>query len=292
MKRLKGKYCKIVTKEPGEKRASVVTGTLEEIDFEDGFALVDSNQGLGCLRISTIVAIKPKSQRKHNEKRKIKNDNHASIGIGTLIVFIAMVLVAAVAASVIIQTSENLQNRAYAVGKQTIREVSSGVSIIDITGYTNEDKTKMEYLALSVRPRAGSYDIDLNATLVYIEYDNLTVLSLDHTNADGVDANDSGTVSGSVSQDGIFHTLNHSHLGATNFGLVAIRDSDNSIVHSYGLGTSDMVMIIINLTAAFSESGGLDPGEEFYGRLVPEIGAAGIFFVSAPNAFDHRVVEL
>jgi len=51
-------------------------------------------------------------------------------------------------------------------------------------------------------------------------------------------------------------------------------------------------MIIINLTAAFPDSGGLGTGEEFYGRLVPEIGAAGIFFVSAPNAFNHRVVDL
>ena len=39
--------------------ASVVTGTLENVDYEDGFILVDSNQGLGCLRIDTIIAIKP-----------------------------------------------------------------------------------------------------------------------------------------------------------------------------------------------------------------------------------------
>ena len=61
MKRLEGTYCKIVTKEPGEQRASVVTGTLEEVDFNDGFIVVDSEQGLGCLSINTIVAIKPGS---------------------------------------------------------------------------------------------------------------------------------------------------------------------------------------------------------------------------------------
>ncbi len=292
MERLKGQYCKIVTKEPGDKRASVVTGTLEDVDYNDGFILVDSPQGLGCLSISTIIAIKPGIKSKRQPKRKIKNENHAVIGIGTLIVFIAMVLVAAVAATVIIQTSEQLQNRAYAVGKQTIREVSSGVNIIGITGYTNQEKTRMEYLVLSVRPRAGSYDIDLNETLVYIEYDNLTVLSLDYANANGVDENDTGTVSATVSEDGIFHTLNHSYLTATDFGIIAVRDSDNSIINNYGLGTSDMVMIVINLTASFSETQGLETGEEFYGRLVPETGAAGIFMVSAPNAFDSRVVNL
>jgi hypothetical protein len=59
MDRLVGKYCKIVTKEPGEERASLVTGILEDVDYKDGFILIDSSQGLGCLRINTIVAIKP-----------------------------------------------------------------------------------------------------------------------------------------------------------------------------------------------------------------------------------------
>jgi ribosome maturation factor RimP len=73
MERLIGKYCKIVTKEPGEERASVVTGTLEEVDYQDGFILVDSEQGLGCLRINTIIAIKPARKYKYiEENRKIR----------------------------------------------------------------------------------------------------------------------------------------------------------------------------------------------------------------------------
>lgn len=72
MERLIGKYCKIVTKEPGEDKASVVIGTLEEVDYQDGFILIDSEQGLGCLRINTIIAIKPAKKYKYvEEKRKI-----------------------------------------------------------------------------------------------------------------------------------------------------------------------------------------------------------------------------
>jgi flagellin FlaB len=283
MERLKGKYCKIVTKEPGEDRATVVTGTLEDVDYKDGFILIDSSQGLGCLRISTIIAIKPGLKRRI-EKRKISNDEQAIVGIGTLIVFIAMVLVAAVAASVIIQTAESLQQRAYAVGKQTTREVSSGVKIIDLTGYTDENKTRIEYLAISVKPRAGSYDIDINETLVYVELDNLTVLSLNYINND--------TVLRNASSDGVFHTLNHSNLNATNFGVIAIRDADNSVVRNYGMSRNDLVMIIVNLSAAFTTTSGLPAGQEFMGRMVPEVGAEGIFLVSAPNAFDHRVIQL
>ncbi len=284
VKRLVGKYCKIVTREPGETRANAITGRIEDFDSKDGFVFIDSDQGLGCLKINTIIAIKPSKQHGH-AKRTLQHNDHAVIGISTLIVFIAMILVAAVAASVIIQTSESLQNRAYAVGKQTIREVSSGMKIMDLTGYTDADKTKIEYLALTVRPRAGSYDLDMNETLIYLQHDNLTVLSLCFNN--GTDA-----VTNTVDSDGIFHTLNHSVLTSTNYGLIAVRDQDSSIVNSYGISSNDLVIVIINLTAAFADTGGLEPSEEFYGRLVPEVGSAGIFMVSAPNAFDHRVVEL
>ena len=281
MERLVGKYCKIVTKEPGESRASVVTGILEDVDYKDGFILVDSEQGLGCLRINTIVAIKPGKRR---PEHKIKKNEEAAVGIGTLIVFIAMVLVAAVASSVVMQTGETLQQRAYAVGKQTIRDVSSGIRIIGVTGYTDEDKTVMEYLAIAVTPRAGSYDIDLNKTLLYIMYNNFTILGLNYQDNDVIGA--------SVNESGIFHTLNMTNITATEYGVIAIHDADGSIDNSYGLQTSDQAVLIVNLTDALAETGGLLPGEQLNGKLVPEIGAAGIFTVSAPNAFKYRVEEL
>jgi len=281
LERLVGKYCKIVTKEPGEEKANVVTGILEDVDYKDGFILVDSEQGLGCLSINTLVAIKPGKKR---FEQKIKMDEKAVVGIGTLIIFIAMVLVAAVAASVIMQTGETLQQRAYAVGKQTIRDVSSGVKIIGLTGYTDEDKTKLEYLAIAISPRAGSYDIDLNNTLLYIIYNNYTILSLN--------SRDKDVIAGSVNSAGVFHTLNMSNVTATKYGVIAIHDSDDSVLNSYGLSTSDQVVLIVNLSAAIPETSGLLPGEILNGKLVPEIGTSGIFTVSAPNAFKYRVEEL
>jgi len=281
MERLVGKYCKVVTREPGESRASVVTGILEDVDVKDGFILIDSEQGLGCLRISTVVAIKPGKRR---PEHKIRNNEEAAVGIGTLIVFIAMVLVAAVAASVVMQTGETLQQRAYAVGKQTIRDVSSGIRVIGITGYTDEAKTKVQYMAIAVTPRAGSYDIDLNKTLLYIMYNNFTILGLNYHNSDAI--------MGSVSEEGIFHTLNMSVINATQYGVIAIHDSDGSVTSAYGLQTSDQAVLIVNLTDCLPDDGGLLPGETINGKLVPEIGAAGIFTVSAPNAFKYRVEEL
>ena len=280
MERLVGKYCKIVTKEPGQERANVVTGILEDVDYKDGFIMVDSSQGLGCLRIDTIVAIKPGNKHRP-EKKSFKHDDEADIGIGTLIVFIAMVLVAAVAASVIIQTAESLQQRAYAVGKQTIRDVSSGLRIIGVSGYTDANKTKIQYLAIAVATRAGSYDIDLNKTLLYLQLDNYSVLSMNthcKTNTVGI--------------GGIFHSLNLSMLNATNYGVIAIHDADQYIMKTNGLSTADQAIIIVNLTAALPMTQGLLSGEVLESKLVPEVGVEGIFVVHAPDAFKYRVVEV
>lgn len=280
LERLIGKYCKFVTKEPGAEHVNIVTGILEDVDYKDGFIIVDSVQGLGCLSIKTLVAIKPGN--KHGlEKKKITQDDKADVGIGTLIVFIAMVLVAAVAASVIMQTAESLQQRAYAVGKQTIRDVSSGLRVIGVSGYTDKNKTRIEYLAIAITPRAGSYDIDMNKTLLYFQSDNYTVLSLNpHCKSE------------TIGVGGIFHTLNLSMLNATNYGVIAIHDSDRSLMNSNGLSTSDQAMLIVNLTAAIPETRGLKAGEILESKLVPEVGASGIFIVFAPNAFKYRVVEV
>ncbi len=62
--RLIGKYCKIVTKEPGVKKATVVTGIVNEVDHEAGFIMIESSQGVGCLNIKSIIAIKPKKKLK------------------------------------------------------------------------------------------------------------------------------------------------------------------------------------------------------------------------------------
>ena len=75
-----------------------------------------------------------------NNNIKIENDELGSIGIGAMIVFIALILVAAVASAVIIQTGEKLQQNAQQTGSDTQQEISGKISInsvfVDISADT------------------------------------------------------------------------------------------------------------------------------------------------------------
>jgi len=285
-----GKYCKIVTKEPGEERASVVTGILEDVDYKDGFILVDSNQGLGCLRINTIIAIKPGRRGKTSEKSKLKDDVEAMVGIGTLIVFIAMILIAAVAASVLITTSETLQSRAKTVGTATIREVSAGLAIEDIAGYTNEAKTKIEYLALTVRPRAGSKDIDLSLCTLSVLYNNLTVLTLNESLVSAVNLDDTTVFQTPIEAGSSYTIMNN--LSRTHFGVIAIHDPDTSVTRTNGMNSGDRIMILINLSSILTTENGLPSRESISGTLTPEIGIVAQYDTTAPAVYSKRIISL
>ena len=65
-------------------------------------------------------------KERNNERR----DDIGSIGIGAMIVFIALILVAAVASAVIIQTGEKLQQNAQQTGSDTQEEIGGKINII------------------------------------------------------------------------------------------------------------------------------------------------------------------
>ncbi|MCZ7382128.1 MAG: hypothetical protein O8C64_11250 [Candidatus Methanoperedens sp.] len=91
----------------------------------------------------------------------IKNED-ADVGIGTLIIFIAMVLVAAVAAAVLIQTSGILQQKAQQTGKEATAEVSSNLKIVSVVGTTNLTHDLIDNLTVLVEVSAGGSPIDTN----------------------------------------------------------------------------------------------------------------------------------
>ena len=95
-------------------------------------------------------------------------EQRGQVGIGTLIVFIAMVLVAAIAAGVLINTAGFLQTQAEATGEESTSQVSDRLQIVSQSGNVTDDsgERKIDELNLTVAQSPGAGNIDLNQTTV------------------------------------------------------------------------------------------------------------------------------
>jgi flagellin-like protein len=89
------------------------------------------------------------------------------VGIGTLIVFIAMVLVAAIAAGVLINTAGFLQSQSEETGQQSSQQVTDRVQVISETGIVESGKVGKIELNMKKAPGAGDIDVD-DATIQWI----------------------------------------------------------------------------------------------------------------------------
>jgi archaellin len=89
------------------------------------------------------------------------------MGIGVLIVFIALLLVAAVAAGVLMTTGTNLQERGLSTGSQAKKQVSTNVRIMEISGRNGIDGD-LETIESLYKLAAGSDPIRLDE-MVYME---------------------------------------------------------------------------------------------------------------------------
>ena len=212
--------------------------------------------------------------------RMLKGEDVGSIGIGAMIVFIAMVLVAGIAASVLIQTSANLESQAMATGQETTAEVASGLAVVNIEGYNASGGGVVTKLAVAVRPRAGSADIDLSETVIELsdsETKNFLVWNSSAHTAQSA-------VNGNIFADGLYSDF------GTNFSIIVLEDADGSCgATTPVINSGDLVVIGINTDKAFS---GLSPREDIWGLVMPEEGSPGVINFRCPASFTDAVLEL
>ncbi|RLM63047.1 archaellin/type IV pilin N-terminal domain-containing protein [Halorubrum sp. Atlit-26R] len=88
-------------------------------------------------------------------------EQRGQVGIGTLIVFIAMVLVAAIAAGVLINTAGFLQTQAEATGEESTSQVSDRIQVVSQSGNVT-DAQEVDQIDFVVAKAPGAGSIDLN----------------------------------------------------------------------------------------------------------------------------------
>jgi flagellin FlaB len=146
------------------------------------------------------------------------------VGIGTLVVFVAMVLVAAIAAGVLINTGGLLQAKSESAGQQSGNQVSNRLQVVGASGdhfYPNP-QSKHEYLGsvnLTIKKGPGAGDVNVQ---------NVTVQWVDDS--------------------GAYRLVDHDVAGANPdgyFKTVAVKDGDGS--HPVLNDPDDRFLVVIDL---------------------------------------------
>ncbi len=103
-----------------------------------------------------------------------RRDTEGSIGIGAMIVFIALILVAAVASTIIIKTAEELQQNAENTSSDTRDQISGKVSVADVYVTTAADpldtgsNTDVATMTVIARVSSGSLNVQEGDITWYI----------------------------------------------------------------------------------------------------------------------------
>ena len=190
----------------------------------------------------------------------MRNDESAETGIGTMIVFIAAVLVAAIAAGVLISTSGKLQEKSSRTGEEATEQVASNMAIQSVVGKrdaTSDSGLKDMEIYLSLSP--GASELDLEQLKIQIQ--NATQIK----------------------------TLSYAQAAsATAFSAAAVRDADGSFSAAAPVMTAgDLVKIVIELDTASLE---FEPRDSIRVVLLPEVGSSVSTGFNTPNSYGTKTV--
>ncbi len=118
-------------------------------------------------------------------------DKSGEMGIGTMIIFISLLLVAAVAAGVLIQTTGSLQEKALSTGSQAEAQISTNAVVVEVSA-TDGTNGNLTDFTMIMKLAPGSDDIKLSQTIMTFNTYNTTA-TLKFFGTDGIYENNETT---------------------------------------------------------------------------------------------------
>ncbi|WP_435334697.1 archaellin/type IV pilin N-terminal domain-containing protein [Haloarchaeobius sp. TZWWS8] len=183
-----------------------------------------------------------------------ENDERGQVGIGTLIIFIAMVLVAAVAAGVLINTAGLLESKASDTGADSQAQVSNQIDVVTAVGEDVGTDGDVDTLNFTVKKSAGAGNLDLaDATIEYLSDSERVSLAYNDTAAD-----------------------------SSNFTTEVISGDANPVLDD----SSERIKITLDLSSGTGINDELAEGEDATVRFVDQSGATTVYGVNVPDTIS------
>ncbi len=203
------------------------------------------------------------------KSKTLSSNEEGVVGIGVLIIYAATLLVAAVAAGVMIDTSSTLQQKAETLGLETIIEVSSSMRVDTIVGERSSSTAPtLTHVKITISPAEGTDEIDLNQMLIKLSNGTKMVDNLRY----------------------------HSSMAdGTHFTATELRDRDDSFSKTIPvINSGDIVCITIKVDPTDSSSANIwfPVRQTLHLELIPEFGASTIVDTITPASYGVNTIVI
>jgi archaeal flagellin FlaB len=188
----------------------------------------------------------------------------AEMGIGTLIIFIALLLVAAVAAGVLIQTTGSLQEKALTTGAQSRSQISTNAQVVEVSATDGRGGNLTDFTSI-MKLAPGSDEIKLEEALITFNTYRKTA-TLEY---------------GGVSDTAYF---TNETTGVGNFTIEYLQTGPNHRVGNLQRG--DVIKVYIESPEEVYE------GEEIRMNFIPKVGTPTLTQFVTPEVISTQRVYL